>query len=264
MLFDLRGRGRRRTVQAVYLGLAILLGGGLVLFGIGSGNLGGGLLDAVGLGSGKSGGTQGGSQILVRQEKAAARRVVANPRDAAAWAQLTRVRYTVAGQGDNYNQATGTFTAKGRAQLVRAAQAWERYLALDPPHPNANVARLMVQAYSPLGLNQPAKGVRAAEIVADAQPSSQTYYQLAVYAYAAGQTRKGDLAGQKSVQLAPPQQRAGVKSQVDAAKSSGGFGAEPGGAGGQGAPAGGGQGSPSGGGQGAPSGRKPSLPPASG
>ena len=32
MLFDLRGRGRRRVVQVVYLGLALLLGGGLVLF----------------------------------------------------------------------------------------------------------------------------------------------------------------------------------------------------------------------------------------
>ncbi len=38
MLFDLRSRGRRRTVQFVYLGLAILLGGGLVLFGVGAGN----------------------------------------------------------------------------------------------------------------------------------------------------------------------------------------------------------------------------------
>ena len=46
MLFDLRGRGRRRTVQAVYLTLAILLGGGLVLFGVG-GNVSGGLLDAL-------------------------------------------------------------------------------------------------------------------------------------------------------------------------------------------------------------------------
>ena len=35
MLFDLRGRGRRRTVQAIYLGLAILLGGGLIFFGVG-------------------------------------------------------------------------------------------------------------------------------------------------------------------------------------------------------------------------------------
>ena len=37
MLFDLRGRGRRRTVKVVYITLAFLMGGGLVLFGIGGG-----------------------------------------------------------------------------------------------------------------------------------------------------------------------------------------------------------------------------------
>ena len=31
MLFDLRGSGRRTTVKAVYLTLALLMGGGLVL-----------------------------------------------------------------------------------------------------------------------------------------------------------------------------------------------------------------------------------------
>ena len=45
MLFDLRGRGRRRFVQGIYLGLAILMGGGLILFGVGAGT-NGGLLDA--------------------------------------------------------------------------------------------------------------------------------------------------------------------------------------------------------------------------
>ena len=34
MLFDLKGK-RKRLVQVVYLGLAILFGGGLVLFGVG-------------------------------------------------------------------------------------------------------------------------------------------------------------------------------------------------------------------------------------
>ena len=53
MLFDLRGRGRRRTVQTIYLTLAILLGGGLVLFGIG-GSVSGGLFDALGLTGGGS------------------------------------------------------------------------------------------------------------------------------------------------------------------------------------------------------------------
>ena len=46
MLFDLRGRGRRATVRVIYIGLAVLLGVGLVGFGIGGGFGGGGLLSA--------------------------------------------------------------------------------------------------------------------------------------------------------------------------------------------------------------------------
>ena len=48
MLFDLRGSGRRRTVKIVYITLAFLMGGGLVLFGIGGGGgISGGLVDAI-------------------------------------------------------------------------------------------------------------------------------------------------------------------------------------------------------------------------
>src|SRR5918992_4487779 len=57
MLFDLQGK-RRRVVQATYLTLAVLMGGGLVLFGIGSDAGQGGLFDAV---FGTDGGGNGGS-----------------------------------------------------------------------------------------------------------------------------------------------------------------------------------------------------------
>jgi hypothetical protein len=221
MLFDLRGRGRRRTVQAIYLTLAILLGGGLVLFGIG-GSVSGGLFDALGVTGGGSD-TSSANEQLEKQENAALRRVRANPRDEAALITLTRVRYQLAGQGDNFDQETGAFKSGGRKELAQAAQSWSSYLALEPKKPDPNVATLMVQAFSPVGLNRPKDGVTAAEIVADARPSAQTYYQLAVFAYAAKQTRKGDLAGEKAVELAPAAQRAAVKSQVDAAKSQGGF-----------------------------------------
>lgn len=221
MLFDLRGRGRRRTVQTIYLTLAVLMGGGLVLFGIG-GSVSGGLFDAVGLTGGGSGGSSANEQ-LVKQEKAALRRVRANPRDEAALITLTRVRYQQAGQGDNFDQDTGAFKTGGRKELAQAADSWASYLALDPKKPDPNVATLMVQAFSPAGLNRPKDGVTAAELVADARPSAQTYYQLAVFAYAAKQTRKGDLAGKKAVELAPSAQRAAVKSQVDTAKTQGGF-----------------------------------------
>jgi hypothetical protein len=221
MLFDLRGRGRRRTVQAIYLTLAILLGGGLVLFGIG-GSVSGGLFDALGVTGGGSD-TSSANEQLEKQENAALRRVRANPRDEAALITLTRVRYQLAGQGDNFDQETGAFKSGGRKELAQAAQSWSSYLALEPKKPDPNVATLMVQAFSPVGLNRPKDGVTAAEFVADARPSAQTYYQLAVFAYAAKQTRKGDLAGEKAVELAPAAQRAAVKSQVDAAKSQGGF-----------------------------------------
>jgi hypothetical protein len=221
MLFDLRGRGRRRTVQAVYLTLAVLLGGGLVLFGIG-GSVSGGLFDAIGLTGGSGGGSSANEQ-LQKQEKAALRQTRTDPRNETAWVTLTRVRYQQAGQGDNFDKETGGFTKGGRKELASAAQSWERYLALAPKRPDANLAALMIQAFSPLALNRPKDGVTAAEIVADARPSAQTYYQLALFAYAAKQTRKGDLAGKKAIELAPKDQRAAVKSQVDSAKQQGGF-----------------------------------------
>ena len=227
MLFDLRGRGRRRTVQGIYVTLAVLMGGGLVLFGIG-GSVSGGLLDAIGV-TNRGERQSGGNDALTRLEQQAERRVRSNPRDAAGWALLTRTRFQLAGQGENYDQRSSTFTPKGRRQLAGAAQAWERYLALDPRRPDVDVARLMVQGYGPAGLNQPSRGVRTAEIVADAQPSPQTYFQLTLYAYAAGQTRKGDLAGRRAVELTPRDQRPAVKAQVSTAKRQHGFGAPQGG-----------------------------------
>ena len=215
MLFDLRGRGRRRTVQAIYLTLAVLMGGGLVLFGIG-GSVSGGLFDALGL-TGGGGPSTSAQEQLEKQERAALRRTRANPKDPVAWATLTRLRYQQAGQGDNYDQNTGQFTASGRRELLGASRAWERHLKLAK-QPDPNVAILMMQAYAPLGLNQPQEGVGAAEVVVEARPSSQTYYQLSLFAYQAGQKRKSDLAAEKAVSLAPKDQRSAVASQIQEAR----------------------------------------------
>jgi hypothetical protein len=221
MLFDLRGRGRRRTVQAIYITLAVLMGGGLIFFGIG-GSVSGGLFDAIGITGNNSGGGSGGNDILAKQARTAERRVRLNPADAGSWATIARIRYQEAGQGSNYDQARGTFTPAGLQQLVRATSAWERYLKLERRHPDPNIAALMVQAYAPTALNQPQSGVLAAEIVASSRPSAQTYYQLAVFAYSAKQTRKGDLASRQAVAKTPPADRPSVKSQLDAIKKQGG------------------------------------------
>src|SRR3954451_3108936 len=108
MLFDLRARGRRRTIQVIYLFLALLMGGGLIFFGIG-GNTAGGLFDAFK----SNGGSSGSDSGLSKKVQAIQKRVQANRADAAAWAALPRAQYQVAGLGENYDQNTGTFTTKG-------------------------------------------------------------------------------------------------------------------------------------------------------
>ena len=215
MLFDLRGRGRRKTVQGIYLTLAILMGGGLVLFGVG-GNVSGGLLDAL-----KDNPKSGNNDVFEKRLKAAETLTRTQPQNAQAWANVVKLRYQVAGTGDSYDQASNSFTDKGKAELVAIDQAWNRYLDLDPKKIDTAAATVMVNAYAPNALNQTDKLVRAYELVIDgtAKPTFDQYRNLAIYSYAAGQTRKGDLARTKALELAPKDQRSVVKQQIDAQKS---------------------------------------------
>jgi tetratricopeptide (TPR) repeat protein len=218
MLFDLRGRGRRRTVQVIYLSLAVLMGGGLVLFGIG-GNTSGGLFDAIN-GNGGSGGGTSVDKIAQQRIDTYVKRTRANPSDEAAWLGMTKVRFQVANTGDNYNATQQAYTAKGLQQLRQADASWTRYLALNPKKPDAGTANLMVQAYGQAGLKQYTKAVSALEIVMDNRPQSAGLYaQLAVLASGANQTRKSDLSEQKAIALAPKDQRKQLKSEIDLAKS---------------------------------------------
>src|SRR5918998_3010837 len=141
MLFDLRGSGRRRTVKIVYITLALLMGGGLVLFGIGGGGaLQGGLVDAI-----TEGGTGGdGADRFVQQEQDAAARARANP-TAENWAAVARARFNLASTGDNIDQSTGNYTDEGAEQLRAAGRAWEESVRLAGDNPDARVASLMVQ-----------------------------------------------------------------------------------------------------------------------
>jgi hypothetical protein len=215
VLFDLRGRGRRRTVQGIYLTLAILMGGGLVLFGVG-GNVSGGLLDAL-----KDNPKSGNTDVFEKRLKAAETLATTQPNNAQAWANVVKLRYQVAGTGDSYDDATNSFTAKGRAELQAVDQAWTHYLNLDPKKVDTTAATYMVNAYAPNALNQTDKLVRAYELVIDstAKPTFDQYRNLAIYSYVAGQSRKGDLARSKALELAPKDQRSVVKQQIDAQKS---------------------------------------------
>jgi hypothetical protein len=213
MLFDLRSRGRRRTVQGVYLFLAILLGGGLVLFGVGAGNGLGGLLNAF-----NGGGSSSGQKAVVsQQEQQAIKQTQQTPSDPQAWANLLQARWTSAGQGANFNSSTGQFTKSGLNELNLATQAWQRYLNLQK-NPDPNLAIVAARAYA--GQQNYAGEASAWDIETSADPTAVKGVEcLAVSAYAAGQTRKGDLASAKALSMVPKAQQALLKNQLNSAKT---------------------------------------------
>src|SRR3954452_22379019 len=215
MLFDLRAPGRRRTIQVVYVILALLMGGGLIFFGIG-GNTNGGLLDAF---KGDGGGTSA-QKLASKKVDKAEEPVKTQPQSAAAWGALAKSQYQQAGL--EQDEQTGAYTDKGKQYLAAAARSWSRYVKLAGEKPDPSLATLMTQAFLPSALNKPDQAVQAWEIVVDSRPASVgTYSQLAALAYTAGQTRKGDLATAKAVALAPKDQRKDVKAQIDALKAQG-------------------------------------------
>lgn len=213
MLFDLRSRGRRRTVQGVYLFLAILLGGGLVLFGVGAGNGLGGLLNAF-----SGGGSSSGQKAVVSsQEQQAIKQTQENPNNPQAWANLLQARWTSAGQGADYNSSTGQFTKSGLNELNLATQAWQQYLKLEK-NPDPNLAILAARAYA--GQQNYAGEASAWDIETSADPTAVKGFEcLAVSAYAAGQTRKGDLAAAKAITMVPKAQQALLKNDINQAKT---------------------------------------------
>ncbi len=214
MLFDLRSRGRRRTVQAVYLGLAVLMGGGLILFGVGAGNGFGGILNAFNGG----GGSGAQKQVVSQQETAALTQTKLHPNDPAGWSNLVQARWDDAGQGSDYNSTTGTYTAAGKQKLALLTQDWQRYLALTK-NPDPNVAILAARAYGQLG--DYANQANAWDIVTLANPNEVKGYEcLAAAAYAAKQTRKGDLATAKALTLVPTASRSALKLTLQQAKTS--------------------------------------------
>jgi hypothetical protein len=211
MLFDLRSRGRRRTIKVVYVTLAFLMGIGLVGFGIG-GDVTGGIVDAI---TDRSSSSDDTDKRLEKRETDLVAKTRAQPQNAANFAQLARVRV----QRAEFDTNNNVFTEAGKAKLRQADTAWQKHLELAPEKPDDNVASLMGQAYAPNALNEVAKLVTCLEIIAEARPSSGTYANLAISAYEAGQTRKGDLAAEKALELVEEDQREQLKATLDQAKA---------------------------------------------
>jgi hypothetical protein len=207
MLFDLRGRGRRRTVQVIYVGLALLMGVGLIGFGIGGGFGGGGLLTAASSNEGAN------SASFASQVKKYKKIVAKQPNDVSAWEALTSAQLHEAG-GEAF-VSNNKLTSKGKELFSQIAQSWSSYLALSPPKPNLTLAKEMVRVFGEEGLNQPAAAVQVLQVVVAAEPQSASLFgALAQYAYKAKNTREGDLASAKAVSLAPAADRVRLKKEL--------------------------------------------------
>lgn len=207
MLFDLGGK-RKRVVQVVYATLALLMGGGLVLLGIG-GDASGGLLDAVGLGSNSSSSDDPAFESQIdRAEEALA----ADPEDEKALLTLARLNFQ-AGNASIETDETGerVLTEESLASYEAALDAWQDYLAANPKPPDDTVASLMNQVYantwassaSISELNERVEGgLEAARIVAEARPSFGTLTTFGEWAYRSGDSELGDQAREDALKEA--------------------------------------------------------------
>lgn len=227
MLFDLQGR-RKNVIRVIYAGLALLMGGGLVLLGIG-GDASGGLLNAVGLGDD---GTSSADPQLESQIDRANETLATNPEDERALLLLARTQYIAGNTAiETDDQGRSVLSDDALARYNEADDAWQRYLATNPKEPDDSVASLMVQAYSNLAGTDPSPtatqdqldgALEAAQIVAEARPSLGTNTTLATYAYIAGDTKLAAQARKDALAEATDSAtRSQVNQQLDQAQAQG-------------------------------------------
>lgn len=214
MLFDTQSPSRRRFVQVTFAFLALLMGGGLIFFGIGGATNGGGLFDAF----------SSNSEINVddtakKNAEAAEKVLAANPKDEAAAAKLAKARVLIATQ--SAFDANGQVVEDGGQELVTAADnAWTKYLALGPAKPDASAGIQFSSFYAYPGVAKYDKAARALEaVLVSRKPSSGLYAQLAIYALASGNDDKYKEARAKALSLATSKERRdGIAAQLDEVK----------------------------------------------
>ncbi len=213
MLFDVRGRHRRRAVRIIYIGLAVIFLLGFVGLGVGGGFGSGGIFSAFTKEEG------GGSTSYSGQISKYRKLTEKQPQNISAWENLTKNLLHEAG-GEQFETSSGAVTSKGKELFHQVAAAWSGYVALNPPKPNAEIAQQMELIYGESGLNEATKEVEVLQIAVASRPTDAALYaSLAEYAYKAKNTRVGDLASEKAVSLAPATDRVRIKRELEELKA---------------------------------------------
>lgn len=219
MLFDLRAPGRKRLIQGIYLVLAVVLVGGTVLFGVGTGL------------PGLFGGNNNTSTVDLEKQQAdriaqVQRQLAADPKDQKALITLASLQYSQA-MAKLPENATET-TPEVNTGLRQVVATWDRYLETDPKAIDPALANKMVGVFGPSALDQPnnwadVQGLLVQEADAAAEKSGEdppinVYLQLLAAQTAAERTRQAKLTEQRIKELTPPGQEKQVRDAIAAAK----------------------------------------------
>ena len=211
MLFDLQSGRRRGVVRVIYAFLALLMGGGLIFFGVGSG-AGGGLLEGLGIG-GESGSTSATSALDDQAERVE-QRLRANPEDEALLLALSRARITAGSTLLETDPETGVsiVSPEARAEFEKGLQAWDEYVKSAEGEPNAIVAQMAARAHFNLAetsgtlseIEASIESAAAAQaLAAKSQPSVNTLSTLAIFEYFNGNFAAADAAVKQAAKSAP-------------------------------------------------------------
>lgn len=206
-------------IQGIYLVLAVVLVGGTVLFGVGTGL------------PGLFGNNNNTSTVDLEKQQAdriaqVKRQLAANPKDQKALVTLASLEYSQA-MAKLPENATET-TPEVNTGLRQVAATWERYLDTDPKTVDTALANKMVGVFGPSALNQPndwadVQGVLTQQAATEAEargedPPINVYIQLLAAQTAAERKRQAKITEQRIKELTPPGQEKQVRDAVAAAK----------------------------------------------
>ena len=118
-----------------------------------------------------------------------------------AWLAVLRAQFNLASSPEGSDAETGQLTDRGQQAIIEVAQAWERYLRLKPEKIDSSAASFAALAYG--ALQDYDKAVETQALSVKARPSANGYFQLADFAYRAGQVETGDRAAKEAVRRTP-------------------------------------------------------------
>lgn len=221
MLFDLRSRNRRAAVRVIYILLAVVMAGGLILVGVGTGTGGGGLLNAFS-GNNSNSSSSSGNSAAAKQAQTALVATQQHPQSPSAWVNLMQARLEQAQSSSAYytessDETSGTFTAAGQSILGEGITAWQRYLTLTKNRPSLTATSLAKVMYA--GMNDYAGLTTTYQYLIKLEPNAASPYTCLTYAaYADANKSIGDLAASQAVSLTPKADRVELKSTFTAAR----------------------------------------------